>query len=132
MTTFRIYFDGGSHGLNGYGSWEVLWNGFSKKVSRQTFFATNFNLPTITNNSAEYLSLLGALEWLWSVKDKGQYAVKIYGDSQLVLKTLSGEYKTKKIHLKAFRDLCRVRLSDFGDFETIWHGRINNVRRFGH
>lgn len=133
MTTFNIYFDGGTRpDRDGYGSWEVRWNGFSKKVSRTLFRAIHHNLPLITNNSAEYLALLGALEWLWSVHDKHKYDVKIHGDSQLVLKTLSGEYKTKKPHLKEFRDRCHERLSGFNNFETIWHGRIHNVMRFGH
>lgn len=132
MTTFNIYFDGGSHGTHGYGSWEVTWQGFSKKVSREKYFNHAHNLPSITNNSAEYLSLLGALEWLWSVKDKKNYKVKIFGDSQLVLFTLSGRYKTKKAHLKIFRDRCLERLAGYADWETIWQERTANVRRFGH
>ena len=141
MTTFNIYFDGGTIGINttigkgcsgnGYGSWEVEWNGFKKSASRVPFLGHQFGM-NITNNTAEYLSLLGALKFLKSVQNKREYTVKIHGDSQLVLFTLSGRYKTKKPHLKTFRDRCRKLLEGFSDFEVEWQGRINNVRRFGH
>lgn len=157
MTTFKIYFDGGTlakrspkhdwiknptrpdsgrtheiEGGEGYGSWEVEWNGFSKKVSREIFKPEDYELPTITNNSAEYLSLMEALIWIQSVADKNSFTVKIHGDSQLVLFTLSGRYQTKKPHLKSFRDRCLKLLEDFSGFSVEWQGRINNVRRFGH
>lgn len=43
---FHVYFDGGTCGQNGkchdgYGSWEVTFNRFSKKVERQKFLAGN-------------------------------------------------------------------------------------------
>lgn len=138
MTTFEIYFDGGTNGFNksgsggdGYGSWEVRWNGFSKKASRVQFMSVKFG-QTITNNVAEYLSLTGALAWLQSVKQKCQYRIIIHGDSQLVLKTLTGEYKTKKPHLKTLRDHCQQLLKDFAGYSTCWQGRAHNLERFGH
>lgn len=136
MTTFNIYFDGGTNGSpqgnhGGYGSWEIVWNGFSKKVSRAQFTNETFGLK-ITNNVAEYLSLIGALVWLQSVKEKGDYHVKIHGDSQLVLKQLTGEYKIKTEHLRYFHGQCKNLLSKFGKWETCWQKRLNNVRRFGH
>lgn len=133
MTTeFQIYFDGGTcANSNGYGSWEVRWNGFSKKVSRTQFNSQKLGLH-ISNNVAEYLALTVALEWLKSVKDKHGYRILIHGDSQLVLKTLTGEFKTKAAHLIPLRDVCRYLLKDFSGFKTQWQGRAHNVERFGH
>lgn len=34
---FKVYFDGGDHGERAYGSWEVEFNGFRKRVHRQSF-----------------------------------------------------------------------------------------------
>lgn len=130
--TFKVYFDGGtSKDDNGYGSWEVIWNGFSKKVSRELFEAKRFG-RRITNNTAEYMSLLKALEWLQSVSNKEQYSVVISGDSQLVLYTLSGGYKTHKPHLQSLRDQCRNLLVGFDYYNTEWKARKNSVERFGH
>lgn len=132
METFRIFFDGGtSKGGDGYGSWEVIWNGFSKKVSKAKFSAKEIGC-IITNNVAEYQSLIEALAWLKSVQDKKNYEVVIHGDSQLVLYQITGRYKTKVHHLKRFKALCRDLLKEFGDWKTEWRPRINNVQRFGH
>lgn len=140
MNTFNIYFDGGTKGgpsLNsnsftgdGYGSWEVEFNGFSKKVSRTIFKASEFG-HTITNNVAEYLSLIGALKWIQSVQNRHSYDVFIQGDSQLVLYTLSGVNRVHKNHLKILRDEAISLLSGF-KWKTKWYGRDNNVERFGH
>lgn len=60
-TTFKVYFDGGTYGINpsagtgsnnGYGSWEVCWNGFSKKAHRVPFLAGHIG-QNVTNNVAE-------------------------------------------------------------------------------
>lgn len=142
-TEFEIYFDGGTEALkwvsdgvhlptqNGYGSWEVRWNGFSKKVSRVQFLAAEIG-QRCTNNVAEYLSLIGALEWIQTVKSKEQFTVKIHGDSQLVLYTLMGYYKTKKPHLKVLRDRARKLLNGFSAHKIQWQKRHHNVERFGH
>jgi ribonuclease HI len=135
-TRFDIYFDGGTNGspqgkLGGYGSWEVVWNGFSKKVLRTPFENHKFDTK-ITNNIAEYLALIGALLWLQSVENKGEYEVKIHGDSMLVLQQLTGGYKIKTEHLKPFHGQCKNLLKDFFSWSTHWHPRIENVHRFGH
>lgn len=140
ITTFKIYFDGGTDGINpsagigsnnGYGSWEVCWNGFSKKARRIPFLAGRIG-QNVTNNVAEYLALIGALQFLQSVKHKGFYRLEIYGDSQLVLKTLTGEFKARKPHLKPLRATCHELTKGFAGFKAIWNGRAHNVARFGH
>jgi ribonuclease HI len=131
-TEFTIAFDGGtSPGGNGYGSWSIEWNGFKKLISRAKFTQAGFGL-WITNNVAEYLALIRAVEWLGSVKDKKDYTVKIIGDSQLVLRTLTGRYQTHKPHLIPLRDKCRRMLAEFRGYTAIWQPRKHNVRRFGH
>ena len=138
MSVIQIYFDGGTIGKrthtdggDGYGSWEACWNGVSKKASR-VHFAANIFGGKVTNNVAEYLALTRGLEWLQSIADKHDYHVHIYGDSELVLKTLSGKFKLKAAHLRPLRDRCLELLAGFGSWQTEWQGRANNVRRFGH
>lgn len=124
--TFKIYFDGGAKDNRyGYGSWEVEFNGFSKKVGRENYGET-------TNNVAEYQALLNALNWLRSVVAKQDYKVEIYGDSKLVLYQILQRWKTKKPHLRPFRDACREILSQFSKWTATWQPRIHSVHRFGH
>lgn len=129
---FLIYFDGGCNGINGYGSWEVEYGGFLMAQYRIPFLKSDYDLPNISCNTAEYLSLIGALEWLQSVHEKHHFTVKIYGDSKLLIEQVHKRWKTKKPHLKQFRDDCLYLLKDFQSWKALWHGRINNVRRFGH
>lgn len=130
---FSIYFDGG-YGFGSkhcYGSWEVQFNGFSKLVSRKSFFQSDCTVK-LSNNVAEYMALISALIWLDSVKDKCAYVIDIYGDSQLVINQLKGYYKTRCPQMKIMLAQCKNRLNHFGGFEAHWHKRDNNVARFGH
>jgi ribonuclease HI len=45
--------------------------------------------PTVTNNQAEYEVLLRGLQYL---KEAEAISVEIYGDSELVIKQLDGQY----------------------------------------
>ena len=129
-TVFRIYFDGGSHGENGYGSFEVHWNGFVKRSMRIEFLGREHH-HNVTNNMAEFLALLASLKFLSTVKDREQYRVVISGDSQLVLNQLSGAFKCRVPHLVSLRDRCKNLLSGFS-FTTEWRPRKFSVQRFGH
>jgi len=131
-TTFNVFFDGGTNAnrRDGYGSWEVCWNGFRKCASRTLFTAEKYG-QNITNNVAEYLALIEALKFLQSVKDRENYRVIISGDSQLVINQVNGSCKCHKPHLQSLRDRCRNLLSGFS-FQCQWRPRRESVSRFGH
>ena len=58
--------------------------------------------PESTNNVAEYSGAIHALEHLL---EKGyQGPVVVYGDSELVVRQMSGEYRVKAPHLQAYHD----------------------------
>ena len=131
----KICFDGGTYGMtgvcnDGYGSWSVEVDGFKKLVSREKFERVKVG-TMVTNNVAEWLALIGALQWLQTVKDRHQYKVKIIGDSQLVLFCLNGRWKTRKPHLKPLRDKARELLTGF-HWTVEWQARCHNMNRFGH
>jgi ribonuclease HI len=46
--------------------------------------------PTVTNSQAEYEALLRGLQYLRKAK---AIAVEIFGDSELVIKQLNGQYE---------------------------------------
>lgn len=129
---FTIHFDGGYTGRC-YGSWEVLFNGFSKKVARKDFNCLSLNGERYAScNVAEYMALLDALQWLESVRDKSGYVLDIYTDSQLLQNTVSLFWKSHKVHIQSLRDRTRNKLNQFGKWKVSWRPRQRNVERFGH
>jgi ribonuclease HI len=85
--SFTLYFDGCSKGNPGRaGAGYVLYNGTTKVKERAIFVGEKE-----TNNVAEYTGLLVGL--LESLQYTNELVVK--GDSELVIKQMRGEYKTK-------------------------------------
>ncbi len=128
LNEFTIWFDGG-YGSNGYGSWEVQFNGLSKRAHLEQYGNWQSGM---TCNVAEYIALTNALTWLQSVQGKKQYTVTIWSDSMLVVRQVTGQWKCKKEHLRKLRDHIRGLLAGFAEFKIFWHSRNNNVKRFGH
>jgi ribonuclease HI len=66
--------------------------------------------PTVTNNQAEYEALLRGIQYLreaWAV------LVEVYGDSELVIKQLNGQYECKSEALRSYYEECREILKSF-------------------
>jgi ribonuclease HI len=63
-----------------------------------TVYESSRTLGTHTNNEAEYLALIAALQYL---KEAGISAADFRLDSELVVKQLHGEYKVKEPRLKS-------------------------------
>ena len=76
-----------------------------------------------TNNIAEYSALIRGLE---AAGDLGAEDVKVFMDSELVVKQLSGEYRVKDYKMKElFRQALEV-LKDFKSFEIKHIDRSKN------
>ncbi len=128
---YEIVFDGGSLGNPGlgYGSYEITSNGeVLHRVERQEFG------QGVTNNQAEYRSLIGALTWLrgYLGETASNARVAVNGDSQLVLNQLRGTWKVKNEGLRPFHAQASSLVRQFGDVTFTWHDRSNSVRRLGH
>jgi ribonuclease HI len=66
--------------------------------------------PTVTNNQAEYEALLRGLQFL---REAGAISVEVYGDSELVIKQLNGQYECKSDALRSYYEECREILKSF-------------------
>ena len=128
-----IVFDGGSLGNpgRGYGSYELRMADDDPRLVRCEFG------PRITNNEAEYLALIHALEdALAALRARGidpkAAAVDVRGDSQLVIKQTTGEWRARLPHIQALRDRARSLADAFGSASLTWHARANSVRVLGH
>ncbi len=129
----RIIFDGGSRGNPGpgYGSYVIYWPGRPRQVVQLQFG------EMVTNNEAEYDTLIAALEAVLARlrehgADPSTARVAIWGDSQLVVKQVNGEWKTREPRLRVRRDRARELLARFGSWRLEHHAREHSVRELGH
>lgn len=82
--------------------------------------------PTATNNVAEYAGAICALERL--VADHYDGPVIVRGDSQLVIRQMTGEYEVKAEHLKAYHDRLAQLMRRFREVRFEWVPREQNTR----
>jgi ribonuclease HI len=129
----EVVFDGGSRGNpgQGYGSYELRWPGSPPQVVKLRFG------DQMTNNEAEYDTLIGALEAILKRLQESGAApntarVEIRGDSLLVVNQVHGRWQCKEARLQGRRDQVRQQLQRFGHWSLAHHDRANSVRVLGH
>jgi ribonuclease HI len=127
---FTLVFDGGSLGNpgRGYGSFEIVTRDGSL-AGRQIEFGDN-----MTNNQAEFLALIAGLKELLAIvgANAGTHSLVVRGDSQLVIRGLSGAWKIKHAGLRPLYDEASNLLKRFGSVELTWQPRRESVKAFGH
>ncbi|WP_435098280.1 ribonuclease HI [Halarchaeum sp. P4] len=106
------YFDGASRGNPGPAAvgWVLVASGGIVAEGNDT-------IGTMTNNRAEYEALIAVLE---AAVDFGFDEIELRGDSQLVVKQVTGEWNTNDPALRERRVRVRELLSNFDDW-TITH-----------
>jgi ribonuclease HI len=104
ITPWALFFDGSSYGKgDGVGILLISPRGemFEFAIPIQ---------PTVTNNQAEYEALLRGLQYL---KEAKAISVEIYGDSELVIKQLNGQYECRNDILRNYYEECKEILKSF-------------------
>jgi len=90
----KVFTDGGARGNPGVAGYGVVIEDENKKV----VFEEGKFLGIKTNNEAEYMGLIGALNWI--DENMPEAEVEINSDSQLIVRQMKGIYKVKADHLK--------------------------------
>jgi ribonuclease HI len=130
VQTVRIYFDGGAspNPGKGYGSYSVDGgvSGFNHSSIRQQFG------EPLTNNQAEYLSLIAALKWLRHHAHPFDTRLLIFTDSKLLQGQLVRNWRCKVPHLRELVSEAKQLLSPYRSYMVHWNSRTANVKRFGH
>lgn len=128
-----IIFDGGSRGNpgQGYGSYALRWPGQSQQIVQLRFG------DRVTNNEAEYDTLIAALETVVQrLADSGAAPktakIEIRGDSLLVVNQVKGLWEAKEARLQVRRDRVRELLRSFGSWQLSHHDREHSVQTLGH
>lgn len=128
---FHIVFDGGSLGNpgKGYGSYEIMRNGEPYHFVDRMEHGNN-----LTNNQAEYMTLIAALNWLANdLGDRRKEAhIEIFGDSKLVVSQINGVWKVKNANMIPLVKQAKELFPEFGSCTITWHPRAKSVERLGH
>jgi ribonuclease HI len=82
--------------------------------------------PRATNNVAEYAGAICALEWLLRQGYAG--TVRLTGDSQLVIRHMTGEYRVRKEHLVPYHERLSQLARSFQRVDYRWVPRSENLR----
>jgi ribonuclease HI len=130
---YVIVFDGGSEGNPGfgYGSYAVIARDGRQRVRRLDLG------DDMTSNEAEYDTLIAALgdvsERVEAAgKRPADFTLEVRGDSRLVLRQVSGEWKAKDERMRQRRDIVRSLLSRFGGYRLVEQPREESVKVLGH
>lgn len=95
-----IYTDGASRGNPGKSaSGYVIQDMHKKELKREVVYN-----GIKTNNYAEYNAIINALEWCYKNINIEKLEVKLFSDSQLVIKQINGQYKVKSKSMKELHE----------------------------
>jgi ribonuclease HI len=88
----------------------------------------------MTNNQAEFRAVIAGLEDLLERvgSGAGSVSVAVRGDSQLVIRGLTGEWRVKHPGLQPLHRQAADLLRRFKRVDVAWHPRRESVRAFGH
>lgn len=129
MSTWTLNFDGSCEPTNPGGRMTAAWILVTDQGERSGCETTARN-PSNTNNVAEWQALEAGIkaaieQTAMSKCDR----LLIRGDSQLVIKQLTGEWGSKKEHLTRLRDAVRKLLWDSGiPWDAEWVPREKNEK----
>lgn len=128
-----LIFDGGSKGNpgKGYGSYAMRWPGRSEQIVRLQFG------DNVTNNQAEYDTLIAALEAILERLDENgadpaTARIAVYGDSLLVINQILERWKCNESQLLLRRDKAQQLLDNFGLWRLVHQSRDKSVAVLGH
>lgn len=92
----KIYTDGGSKGNPGPSSIGIVFY-----LNNKTIFQHKENIGTATNNDAEYIALIKALEKAISYSSQ-LTKIECYSDSRLMVNQVKGLFKVKNGKIKEY------------------------------
>lgn len=119
--TCSLYTDGASRGNPGLaGAGMVLFDAEGREIAAESAF-----LGRCTNNVAEYRALLLGLEL---ARQTGCEKLKVYLDSELIVRQLTGIYRVKNAALKPLYEQARQLLQSFAEFSVSHVVRAMNSR----
>lgn len=127
MEPLRVHFDGLCQPINPQG---IACYGFVAReadalLHEEHGLAAEPFTENATNNLAEYVGLIKALEWL-DREGHHERAVRVHGDSMMVVEQMAGKYKPKTDPILGAYEAARALVSRFRDLTVAWVPRAEN------
>jgi len=123
----EAYFDGlCDPNPGGVATYGFLIKRDGKKIHEGHGLACAPKTPQATNNVAEYMGVIKALEWL-SDQKKLAGPIVIRGDSDLIIRQLKGEYKVKSPLLAPLHRQATDLLAELPEIQLEWIQRERNA-----
>ncbi len=110
--TLSIYVDGSGGDKSGYG--------YFIKETNESFYEKK---PNITNNQAEYLAVLAALQKIGQTNDD----VVIYSDSKVMVSQLNHQFAINSEHLRELARQAWTLMSKIPNLKIVWIPRAENL-----
>lgn len=110
--TLSIYVDGSGGDKSGYGY-------FIKETS-ESFYEKK---PNITNNQAEYMAVLAALQKIGQTNDQ----VTIYSDSKVMVSQLNHQFAINSEQLRELARQAWALMSKVPNLKLVWIRRSENL-----
>lgn len=118
-TVLVIYTDGAAKGNPGpAGAGAVIYNGDGIRIK-----TLSQSLGRATNNVAEYRALILALE---EAEKIGGKQIRLYSDSELMVRQLNGQYKVKNVGLRPLYVQAVKQISGFEEVNIFHLSREDN------
>ncbi len=107
---WQAYIDGASSGNPGEsGAGVVVFDSAGAEILRKSIY-----LGKMTNNMAEYEALLHAVSWAQAASVE---TLRVYTDSELIARQVSGVYAVKNVQLKKYFQAVKDTVASFLKFE---------------
>ncbi|RVW36411.1 Transposon Ty3-I Gag-Pol polyprotein [Vitis vinifera] len=110
LSGWRMYFDGAAN-HSGYGIGVLLISPHGDHIPRSVRLAFSDRHPA-TNNIVEYEACILGLE---TALELGIRQMEVFGDSNLVLRQIQGEWKTRDVKLKPYHAYLELLVGRFDD-----------------
>lgn len=120
-----INFDGACDPQNpgGIGVWAWVAKRDGKVIAQK--FGVEAEDPANTNSRFEYMAIIRAISWIWNANLKEE-EVEFFGDSQLVIRQLSGVYAVKSPNIIPLHAQAKRGLKGLREYALTWVMREEN------
>ncbi|RVW74208.1 Ribonuclease HI [Vitis vinifera] len=121
LTGWSMYFDGAAN-HSGYGIGVLLISPHGDHIPRSVRLAFSDRHPA-TNNIVEYEDCILGLE---TALELGIRQMEVFGDSNLVLRQIQGEWKTRDVKLRPYHAYLELLVGRFDDLRYTHMSRAQN------
>ena len=118
---WSMYFDGAANHF-GYGIGVLLISPHGDHIPRSVRLAFSDRYPA-TNNIVEYETCILGLE---TALELGVGQIEVFGDSNLVLRQIQGDWKTRDVKLRSYHAYLELLVRRFNDLRFVHLPRAQN------